>query len=74
MSKYGPKTKVNDQNIIEFLEKVENPTRREDSFVLLKIFEEVTGEEPKMWGDSMIGFGKYHYIDKSGIEADWLKT
>lgn len=73
MTKYEPKTKVNDENVEEFIQKVEHEVRREDGFVLLELFKEITGESPKMWGNSIIGFGTYHYITKSGIEADWMK-
>ena len=37
------------------------------------MMKEVTGEEPKMWGTSIIGFGTYHYKYASGQEADWLR-
>ncbi len=73
MSKYEPKTKVNNEDVEGFLQKVDNPIRRVDSFSLLQIFKEITGEEPKMWGSSIVGFGTYNYITKSGIEADWMK-
>ncbi len=72
-SKYVPKTKVNDVNVEDFLKKVENPKRREDSFEILKLMKEITKEEPKIWGDSIVGFGSYHYKNISGIEADWLR-
>jgi hypothetical protein len=36
--------------------------------------EEVTGEKPKMWGPSIVGFGSYHYKYDSGREGDWLMT
>ncbi len=68
------KTRINDQNVIEFLESVENKRRREDSLKLLDIFEEVSGEDPKMWGDKIIGYGRYHYVSKSGREGDWMVT
>jgi len=67
------KTKPNDKSVIEFLNNVENKTRREDSFVVLKLMKEVTEEEPIMWGDSIVGFGSYHYKYASGREADWLQ-
>ncbi|MDD4752634.1 MAG: DUF1801 domain-containing protein [Desulfitobacteriaceae bacterium] len=67
---YELKTKVNDNSIIEFIEKVENPKKREDAYRLLEIFSEATGLEAKMWGDSMIGFGSYHYKYASGHEGD----
>lgn len=56
-----------------FLQKTENPVRKADSFVLLQILKEITKAEPKMWGDSMIGFGTYNYKGKSGIEGEWMK-
>ena len=67
------KTRPNDKSVIEFLNKVENKRRREDSFEVLKLMKEVTQEEPIMWGDSIIGFGSYHYKYASGREADWLQ-
>jgi hypothetical protein len=73
MSKYELKTKVNDQSVIDFLEQNENLTRRTDSFVLLEIFKEITKEEPKMWGESIVGFGKYSYIAKSGMKGEYLQ-
>ncbi len=66
------KTKPTDKNVVEFLNKVENPKKREDSFKILDLMREVTQEEPIMWGDSIIGFGNYHYKYKSGREGDWF--
>lgn len=71
---YELKTKVNDNSINEFIEKVENPKKREDAYKLLDIFAETTGLEAKMWGDSMIGFGSYHYKYASGHEGDAFLT
>ena len=68
---YEPKTKETDHNVIEFIENfVENPKKREDAYKLLDIFTETTGYEAKMWGPSIIGFGSYHYVYKSGHEGD----
>ena len=44
------------------------------SFKILKILEEVTGENAQMWGDSIVGFGSYHYKYESGREGDWFVT
>lgn len=55
---------------MEFIETVGNPKKREDAYKLLKIFEETTGHEAKMWGPSIIGFGSYHYQYESGHEGD----
>jgi len=68
------KTKPNDQNVDEFLKKVENPNKRDDCYEILKLMEEITQEEPIMWGDSIVGFGRYHYKYTSGREGDWLLT
>nr|WP_256558299.1 DUF1801 domain-containing protein [Halobacillus sp. A1] len=64
------KTKENDRNVLEFIESVENPRKREDAYALLDIFTEVTGYQAKMWGPTIIGFGSYHYIYDSGHEGD----
>ncbi|MFG6147409.1 DUF1801 domain-containing protein [Halobacillus sp. B23F22_1] len=69
---YELKTKENDGNVIEFLEKVDNPKKRDDAYKLLDIFTETTGYKAKMWGTSIIGFGSYHYKYKSGHEGEFL--
>lgn len=68
------KTRPNDGNVIEFLEKVENDKRRMDSFKVLELFEEITGKKPVMWGNSIVGFGRYRYSYPSGGSAEWLTT
>ncbi|MBB4826148.1 phage-related tail protein [Sporosarcina luteola] len=67
---YEQKTKVTDQSVIEFIEQVESPKKRADAYRLLDLFRDTTGYEAKMWGPSMIGFGKYHYVYASGHEGD----
>ena len=67
---YELKTKENEHSVIEFIESVENPKKREDAYKLLDIFTETTGLPGKMWGPSIIGFGSYHYKYKSGHEGD----
>ncbi len=69
-----PKTKKNEASVEGFLKSVENEKRREDSFVVLDLMKEVTGEEPTMWGTSIVGFGSYHYKGASGREGDWMKV
>lgn len=68
------KTKPTHKSARKFIEAVEHKIRREDALTLLSLFEEVTGEKPVMWGDSIVGFGRYHYSQKSGLEADWPLT
>lgn len=67
---YEQKTKETDQSVIEFIESVDNPKKREDAYKLLDIFQETTGFEAKMWGPSIIGFGSYHYVYETGHEGD----
>lgn len=67
---YELKTKETDASVIEFIESVDHPKKREDAFRLLDIFTEVTGYDAKMWGPSIIGFGQYHYKYQTGHEGD----
>ena len=67
---YEQKTKETDHSVIEFIESVEHPKKREDAYQLLDLFTETTGYEAKMWGPSIIGFGTYHYKYASGHEGD----
>ncbi|HEX7259685.1 MAG TPA: DUF1801 domain-containing protein [Candidatus Saccharimonadia bacterium] len=69
------KTQVNNASATEFIDKVDNETRRNDSFTLLEMFTRITGEKPRMWGSSIIGFGQYHYkSERSKQEGDWPLT
>lgn len=66
------KTKVNDSSVEDFINSVSNPVRRQDGFTLLEMFTRLTGEKPRMWGTSMVGFGQYHYkSERSNQEGDW---
>ncbi|MCM3408582.1 DUF1801 domain-containing protein [Metabacillus litoralis] len=67
---YEQKTKENDKSVIEYIESVESPKKREDAYKLLAIFTEVSGYQAKMWGPSIIGFGKYHYKYSTGHKGD----
>ena len=68
------KTRQNDQDVHEFLEGVSNATRKKDCYEVLELMRAATGVEAKMWGDSIIGFGSYHYKYASGREGDWFLT
>lgn len=68
------KTKPNEQDIETFLNGIEDAQKRADCFVLLKLFSDATRKQPRMWGDSIIGFGEYHYKYASGREGDWFLT
>ena len=67
------KTKQNNANVSEFINLfADSEQKRKDSFELLKLMQDFTGYEPKMWGPSIIGFGSYHYkSEKSRQEGDW---
>lgn len=67
---YELKTKENENSVIEFIESVESPKKREDAYRLLDLFTAVTSYPAKMWGPSIIGFGSYHYKYASGHEGD----
>lgn len=67
---YKLKTTETNNSVIEFIESVESPKKRENAYQLLDIFTETTGYTAKMWGPSIIGFGTYHYKYESGHEGD----
>lgn len=58
----------------DFIAAVEHPTRRADAETLLAMMTRVTGFPPRMWGPSIVGFGRYHYRYESGREGDWMLT
>lgn len=68
------KTKATDLSVTDFINNVDNETRRNDCFYILKLMQEITGSEPKMWGTSMVGFGSYHYKYDSGREGDFFRV
>lgn len=67
------KTKQTNADVHEFINSFANTEqKRKDSFELVKLMQDFTGYEPKMWGESIIGFGSYHYkSDRSRQEGDW---
>ncbi len=74
MAKAELKTKVNKASVEGFLNKVKDEAIRKDCLEILKMMKQVTKEEPRMWGSSIVGFGSYHYKGKSGREGDWMLT
>lgn len=67
---YKQKTQPTTNSVTEFLNQIESPARRADCQVLLQLFEKTTNAPPVMWGETMIGFGHYHYKYASGHEGD----
>ena len=68
------KTKQNDQSVTVFLDNIADERKRQDCYALLALMQEVTQAEPKMWGDSIIGFGSYDYKYATGNEGTWFVT
>lgn len=67
------KTKQTDASVADFINTfADSEQKKKDSFELLKLIQDFTGYEPRMWGPSIIGFGKYHYkSERSRQEGDW---
>jgi hypothetical protein len=59
-----------DLSVTEFIESIENHTRKADCKVVVKMMFQITGEEPKLWGKSIIGFGKHNYKRRNGDEFE----
>src|SRR5689334_1393565 len=68
------KTKPTHASVKDFLNQIPDEATRQDCIAIAQIMEEITGEKPKMWGPSIVGFGSYHYKYDSGREGDWLVT
>ena len=66
------KTSPNNNSVEAFIAGVEPEWKRDDAWEILKLLQKLTGEEPVMWGDSIVGFGNYHYKYESGRELDWF--
>lgn len=68
------KTKETTESVSAFIAKITDKERREDCLAVIDIMRAVTKEEPKMWGSSIVGFGRYRYKYASGREGDWMIT
>ncbi len=68
------KTQVTDVDPLDFIASVEHPTRQADALTLLDMLGRVSGCKARMWGPSIVGFGRYHYKYDSGREGDFLMT
>lgn len=68
------KTKPTTSSVVDFINKIPEEGKRKDSFELLEMMKEVSGEEPVLWSNSIIGFGNKRYrSEKTGREVDWLR-
>ncbi|HWY70980.1 MAG TPA: hypothetical protein VNX88_20105, partial [Terriglobales bacterium] len=64
------KTKPTSLSVAAFIDAIMDPTRRTDAKALVKVMQSASGEKPRMWGPSIIGFGSCHYKYESGREGD----
>jgi hypothetical protein len=68
------KTTRNNASVSAFLDAIKDECRRADCKAVARLMQKMTGEKPKMWGTSIVGFGSYHYVYASGREGDWPIT
>mgnify|MGYP001233740925 CR=1 FL=1 len=66
------KTQLTDASVAEFINSIADDQQRADSIKVDEIMRRVTGEKPKMWGPSIIGYGLRHLKYDSGREMDWM--
>lgn len=71
---YEAKMKPTDKDVHEFIDGIEKDRKREDARILVDLFEEISGYPPVMWGESMIGYGQYHYEYASGHKGTAFRT
>ena len=74
MSKAENKTKPTEIAVQDYIEHIDPERRHRDGLELLRLFGEVTGLQPRLWGASLIGYGSYHYKYESGREGDFFMT
>jgi hypothetical protein len=73
MKKADIKTKQTTASVEDFIDSVKDQQKQQDSYTLLAMMEKISGEKPKIWGSSLIGFGKATYKShKTGREVDWF--
>ena len=64
------KTQETAVDVSDFIDKIKDETKRDDSYRIIKLMQKITGHKPKMWGPSIVGFGRYHYKYETGREGD----
>ncbi len=67
------KTKENDSNVLDFINSIENEKRKNDALLLMEYIKEISLEAPKMWGDSIVGYGHLTYKYASGRTGEWMQ-
>ena len=70
---YVPKTQINDENVLNFLESIEDNIKKQDCLEILDMMIKISWEEAKMWWEAIIGFWSYSYESKSWCKWDWMR-
>jgi len=73
MAKGKLKTEKTESSVKDFLSTMKEDQKRGDSFAILEMMQKATGDEPKMWGSAIIGFGDITFKYESGRELGWFK-
>jgi len=68
------KTQKTKASVTEFIDAIDDPRKRDDSKALVELMQRVTGEQPAMWGESIVGFCDFRYRSAAGREGDWFKV
>ncbi|HUP66267.1 MAG TPA: DUF1801 domain-containing protein, partial [Thermoanaerobaculia bacterium] len=68
------KTQQTGESVDAFLDSIEPPARRNESKDVCSMMQKLSGEPPRMWGASIVGFGRYHYRYETGREGDWMRV
>lgn len=64
------KTKATDNSVDDYIAAIADETRRQDCEILIQLMSKATKQPAVMWGDSIVGFGNFHYRYESGREGD----
>lgn len=68
------KTQQTDASVEAYIAAIDDNARRTDCEEIMDLMSAISGESPRMWGASIVGFGKYHYKYDSGREGDFMRT
>ena len=68
------KTRATKASVPQFINAIEDESRRKDCKTLVSMMSKATGSKAKMWGSAIVGFGDYHYKYSTGREADWIEA
>lgn len=71
---YQAKTALTNASVEAFVAAIDDPTRRTDCTILLDLMTRLTGEPARMWGPSIVGFGRYDYVYQSGHSGSFFRT